>query len=94
MPTSAGDFDFRLSFSHIDEHNRSYVDSRIAIDSADLWEGRIGWSSNDGDWGASLWAKNLTDEDYISHLYVIGPGGIGVWGPPRTVGLTVNRSFD
>jgi len=94
LPTNAGDFDFRLSFSHIDEHNRSYVDSRIAIDSADLWEGRIGWSSMDGGWEAALWAKNLTDEDYISHLYVIGPGGIGVWGPPRTVGVTVNKNFN
>ncbi len=94
MSTSYGDFNFRLSFSHIDEHWRSYTDERIKIDSADLWEGRIGWASANNGWEASLWAKNLTDEDYISHLYVIGPGGIGVWGPPRTVGVTVNKNFD
>jgi len=94
LPTNSGNFDFRLSFSHIDDHKRSYVDQRVVIDSADLWEARIGWASNDGNWDASVWAKNLTDEDYISHIYVIGPGGIGVWGPPRTVGLTVNRSFN
>jgi len=93
IPTSIGGFDFRLSLSHIDEHNRSLTDPRITVDSADLVDARIGWTSPEGDLDVSLWAKNLTDEDYISHMYVIGPGGIGVWGPPRTVGVTATYSF-
>ena len=93
LSTAFGQLDFRLSYTHIDDHRRSYTDDRIQIDAADLLDFSVGWESDDGDWRAALWAKNLTDEDYISHLYVIGPGGVGVWGPPQTFGLTVSRGF-
>jgi iron complex outermembrane receptor protein len=88
MPTSVGDIDFRLAFSHQDEQRTDYVDDRIIQDRFDLWDGRIGWTSNSGNVEVALWGKNLTDEDYISHMYVIGPGGIGVWGAPRTYGVS------
>ena len=38
----------------------------------------------------ALRGKNHTDEDYISHSYVIGSGVIGVWGASATYGVTVN----
>ncbi len=93
IPSDVGDFDLRLSLSHIDASSRSLTDDRINTDSADLVDARIGWTSPKEDWKISLWAKNLTDEAYISHMYVIGPGGIGVWGPPRTIGVTATYSF-
>lgn len=92
-PTAFGQLNFRFSYTHIDDHRRSYTDDRIEVDAADLLDLSVGWQSDNGDWKGTLWAKNITDEDYISHLYVIGPGGIGVWGPPRTYGLTVSRGF-
>jgi iron complex outermembrane receptor protein len=41
-----------------------------------------------------LWGKNIFDEHYISELYVIGPGGVGVFGDPRTYGVTVRYKLD
>jgi iron complex outermembrane receptor protein len=88
--TSIGDINVRLSYSHSDEQRTDYVDDRIIQDEQDLWDGRIGWMSSDESWEVAAWVKNMTDEDYVSHMYVIGPGGIGIWGPPRTYGISLN----
>ncbi|GAC06197.1 TonB-dependent receptor [Paraglaciecola chathamensis] len=83
-----GEIDFRVQYAHVDEQSRDYLDERVIIDEHDLIDLRIGWVSADEQLDISLWAKNITDEDYIAHSYVIGPGVIGVWGAPRTVGVT------
>ncbi|MFK7954934.1 MAG: hypothetical protein AB8B96_02470 [Lysobacterales bacterium] len=93
LPTNTGDWNFRVQFSHTDEQINDYVDQRTRVDAFDLLDARVGWSSPDGTWDIALWGQNLTDDDYISHSYVIGPGVIGVWGAPRTFGLTANYSF-
>ena len=77
-----------MQYAHVDEQSRDYLDERVIIDEHDLIDLRIGWVSADEQLDISLWAKNITDEDYIAHSYVIGPGVIGVWGAPRTVGVT------
>ena len=87
-PTEVGEFDVRLQYSHVDEQSRDYLDDRVIIDVHDLIDLRIGWVSKDEDLEIALWVKNLADEDYIAHSYVIGPGVIGVWGAPRTIGVT------
>jgi len=91
--TSFGDINVRLSYSYADEQRTDYVDDRILQDETDLWDGRIGWQSSDHSWEVAAWVKNMTNEDYVAHMYVIGPGGIGVWGPPRTYGISVNWSM-
>ncbi len=90
LPTEYGEFDFRFTFSHTDEQRTDFVDDRIIQDDSDLFDARVGWTAPSQKWDIAVWAKNLTDEDYIAHMYVIGPGGIGVWGPPRTVGVNFN----
>ncbi len=94
MPMTSGDLDFRLEFTHADEQRTDFVDDRIIQDEYDLIDARLGWTSPDEKWDVAVWGKNITDEDYISHMYVIGPGGIGVWGAPSTFGVTVNRHID
>ncbi|MEM7278035.1 MAG: TonB-dependent receptor [Pseudomonadota bacterium] len=89
LPTSNGDWDFRLAYSHTDEQRTDYVDDRIIQDEFDLLDARVGWTSQDERWEVAFWAKNILEEDYISHTYVIGPGGIGVWGEPRTYGVNL-----
>ena len=89
QPLASGNLQFRLELSHADEQRTDFVDDRIIQDEYDLVDGRVAWTSNDEKWEVILWGKNLTEEDYISHMYVIGPGGIGVWGAPRTYGLSV-----
>jgi len=88
LPTSVGAFDLNVEFSHVDEQANDYLFTPTVIDEQDLLDARINWTSDDGQWQLSLWGKNLTDEGYFSHTYVIGPGVIGVWGPPRTYGIT------
>lgn len=90
LPTSAGTWDFGIEFSHVDEQITDYVFPGTVIQEHDLLDARIAWTSSDDRWEVALWGKNLAEDDYISHSYVIGPGVIGVWGPPQTVGLTVN----
>ncbi len=93
MPTDNGDWNFRLQFSHTDDQINDYIDQRTRVEEFSLLDARIGWTSPSGTWDVALWGQNLTDDDYISHSYVIGPGVIGVWGAPRTYGLTVNYGF-
>ena len=89
LPISSGSVDFHLEFSHVDEQITDFLFAGTVIDEQDLLDARIGWTSTDGQWQLALWGKNLTDEAYFSHTYVIGPGVIGVWGPPRTYGVSV-----
>lgn len=88
VPTDAGNFGFRLDYSNIDEQINDYINQNTVIQRAELWDGRIAWNSPDASWEVAFWGKNLLDKDYISHSYVIGPGVIGVWGAPRTFGLS------
>ncbi len=88
LPTDVGDVDFHVEFSHVDEQLNDYLFTATVIDEQNLLDANIGWTSNSGEWQLSLWGKNLTNEAYFSHTYVIGPGVIGVWGPPRTYGIT------
>ncbi len=88
--TSIGTLDYNLSFSHADEQLNDYIVAATVIDEYDVLDVRASWLSNSEKWEVALWAKNLTDEDYISHTYVIGPGVIGAWAPPRTYGFNVN----
>lgn len=80
---------FRVDFVHSDEQVRDYISTETIIDEFDLWNARAAWKSADEKWEFALWGKNLGDEEYIAHSYVIGPGVIGVWGAPATYGATV-----
>lgn len=91
--TDSGEFDLQVEYSYQDEQLSDYIDDRIIMDEYNLIDMRLSWTSESEKWEVALWGKNLSDEVYISHTYVIGPGGIGVWGPPKTVGLTVNYNI-
>lgn len=87
--TSIGLFDYNLAFSHADSQLNDYIVSATVIDAYDLLDARMSWTSTDEKWEVALWGKNLTDKEYIAHSYVIGPGVIGAWAPPRTFGANV-----
>ncbi|QIB64930.1 TonB-dependent receptor [Kineobactrum salinum] len=90
MPLDNGaKLNFRVDYTYSDEQLNDYADQNTTIDEFSLWDARAAWVSADGNWQVALWGRNLTDEEYISHTYVIGPGVVGVWGPPRTYGLTL-----
>jgi len=88
IPLSSGTLDLRAEYSHVDRQRLDYLDDRVRVDAHDLIDARIAWTSESEKLEVALWGKNLAEEDYISHSYVIGPGVIGVWGAPRTIGLS------
>ena len=92
LPASYGTWEFSLDYNYTDEQTTDFADTRIGIDDRALVNGYISLTSLDEAWDISLWGKNVTDEDYLTHMYVIGPGGIGVWGAPATFGVTVTWS--
>lgn len=92
-PAQIGEIDFRVSYSYVDEQSRDYLDERVIISKQELIDLRVGWTSQDDKLDLAFWVKNLADKEYIAHSYVIGPGVIGVWGAPRTIGVTATYSF-
>lgn len=59
-----------------------------------LLNARIGIEAEDGRWSAFLWAKNLTDQLYLTTLRRNAFGvNQATFGPPRTYGVQLNFRF-
>jgi iron complex outermembrane receptor protein len=53
-----------------------------------LIDARLGWVSPSSQYQVSLWGRNLANKAWISHVYTIADEVLGVYGEPRTYGLT------
>lgn len=61
----------------------------LAAGSHWVWNGRASVGSLADTWELSLWGKNLTDENILSHAFDNGVGnGARIFSAPRTFGLT------
>lgn len=89
----SGDLDFNLQYTYVDEQRFDYLSDDTIAEEKKLVSGSITWVSPGDKYELSVWGKNLTDYDYVKHSYVIGPGVIGVWGDPRTYGVTATANF-
>ncbi|WP_369742745.1 TonB-dependent receptor [Pseudidiomarina sp. PP-1MA] len=84
--------DYKDSFYYSDSHN-----SRSAA--VQLWHASVDWQL--ADWHLSLWARNLSDQDYGIRGFYFGndprieyaPQTYEQWGEPRRVGFTASYSF-
>lgn len=60
-------------------------------------DARIALESADNKWNVALWARNLTDETYITEAYQVLGFGFYIAGAnynyPRTYGISVGRNF-
>jgi len=88
-----GELNFNVHFSHVDEQRMDYLSDNPVIGEKNLTDARVTWTSDDERYKLALWGKNLFDKDYSAHTYIIGPGSIGVWGAPRTFGVTATLEF-
>lgn len=109
LETDIGMFIFNANYYHRDDYLLFETTELLAQDGYGLVNASVMWESNEGDWYASLHAKNLTDEEYLVGGYNFvgeadGNGGfapglggdttlIGYFGDPRTVHLTVGYRF-
>lgn len=63
--TDMGDFVFNSNYYHRGEYALFEEDSLLTQDSYGLLNAGITWYSTDGHWNVGLYAKNLTDEEYM-----------------------------
>ncbi|MDB5698682.1 MAG: hypothetical protein JWN69_1486 [Alphaproteobacteria bacterium] len=83
------------------------LDPRSVQESYTIVNGRIGLEGADQKWRVSLWAKNLTKENYFTLVAPLANGGffsnggragvsgplIGITGAPRTYGVEASMKF-
>ena len=94
IPMNSGaEIDMRVQFIHSGQQRTDFINDNTIIQEQNLLQARIGWTSANERFGISVWGKNLTDEAYVAHSYIIGPGVIGIWGPPRTFGATLQVKY-
>ncbi|MBL4838699.1 MAG: TonB-dependent receptor [Kordiimonadaceae bacterium] len=96
-------FTFGTMSAHIDltvTDEYAYIGSgTMDLDSYMLLNARlnladINLGNNSGALGLSLWAKNLTDEEYVVYgVPLTGVGAVQVFGTPRTYGFDLTYKF-
>lgn len=89
-----GSLSFHVDYQFVDDQLSDYLNQNVILESHELVNMRFAWQNSDESIEIAAWAKNLLDETYISHAYVIGPGIIGTFGAPRTYGITFNWRFE
>ncbi|MDO6446955.1 TonB-dependent receptor [Colwellia sp. 1_MG-2023] len=85
---------FNLNYQYTGEQLGDYINQNVILPQINLVNARLTWRSQDEKYQWTLWGENLSDQQYIAHSYVLGPGIIGVWGSPRTFGLTFTMTFE
>ena len=84
---------FRADYRYQGESFRE-PDNRVTIQPGlDLVDASVAYETSNGRWEVTLWAKNLMNKQYISHLYILGGNDYALFGPPRTYGLTLTLTF-
>ena len=90
---SGGQIKSRIDYRYTDDQRGDLASDPTMQPSFDLVDARIAYAPTSEKWEVALWGKNLADEEYISHIYIVGPGDIAVFGNPRTYGATFTYNF-
>jgi iron complex outermembrane receptor protein len=96
-PAFNGNLSAQVDFNYVDDRSVNGIDHPALIqDDYFIANARLGYATSDGKWEASLWVKNLTDEDYVAASFDLSTFTgveIGVPNPPRWFGGTVRYNF-
>ncbi|NLR73438.1 TonB-dependent receptor [Novosphingobium sp. ERN07] len=90
-----GKASLRLDYRH---RSKVFTDlpntPEAALAPLDLLNARVGWTSPDGDWTASVGVTNLADKEYYSAISPLASAGrLGTPGAPREWSFTLSRQF-
>ncbi|UPT64540.1 MAG: TonB-dependent receptor [Hyphomonadaceae bacterium JAD_PAG50586_4] len=80
----------RLNYGHVSQQWATLFQNEARgdeIEARNVFNGQLAWTH--GDFIATLWATNLTDQEYVAALN----SGLHFYGMPRQVGLRVTRVF-
>ena len=74
----------------------AFEDERVMQDAINLFNANVTLTSHSGRWYASLFGKNLTDEEYVDNVLTAQQliGQISFYAPPRTYGIQVGFNLD
>lgn len=86
----------QADMKYTDEMYKEATNNPLAqTDDYTLVNGRISLLGQDDSWEFSIWGKNLTDEDYLEHVFVVDffytTGDL--YNVPRTYGATLSYNF-
>ena len=86
-----------LTYSYTDDYNFDFIGSpsmgQLESDSYGLLSARISYVPNSGNWSASIWGNNLTDEEYFNEVTANGFALTGSYAPPITYGIDLSYMF-
>lgn len=93
-----GDMELSLQYdgNWTDDRYFNIVNSPTVLsDSFALHNLRLGLSDSEGVWDVSVFVKNLSDEEYVSHTFDLTVLGYTIqkYGTPRWAGVTFNYNF-
>ncbi|HEY3887740.1 MAG TPA: TonB-dependent receptor [Caulobacteraceae bacterium] len=92
---SAGDLTVRGDYSHkSDQFFTPFNESYAHAPAEDLFNARISFQTHSG-WEVALYGRNLTNQAPIEAITVSGinAGTLVLYGPPRTFGVELRKSF-
>lgn len=92
-PFLQGALNIRADYHHQSKSFREPDNNVTVQPSFSLVDGNITYTSSGERWKAMLWGKNLLDERYISHLFILGGNDYALYGTPRTYGISFTWNF-
>lgn len=88
-----GQLNLYLNYRYQAESYRE-PDNTITIQPAfQVLDANLSFKPTEQSWQLNLWAKNINNEAYITHLYVIGGSDYALYGTPRSYGLSLEFQF-
>jgi iron complex outermembrane receptor protein len=90
--TALGEVLWSLSYYYRDEFYWQ-ADHKIKESSLNMLNASVEWTSPDSRYSATLWAKNILDEEYALWAYSTAIGDTYAPAPPHTYGLKLEYHF-
>ncbi|MFC7047896.1 TonB-dependent receptor [Emcibacter nanhaiensis] len=89
-----GQMSYHIDYRYTGDQRGDVVSDATMQPAWGVSDAHVDWTSEDEQWEISFWGKNIFDEKYISHIYIVGPGDVAVYGDPAMYGASVTWRFN